>query len=128
MLESGFLTGIDCIIPVPLHRSKERKRGFNQSQVIAEGIASVSDIRIICGNLVRKNLTDTQTVRSRIERWGNVEGIFTVTGAGQLKDLHVLLVDDVITTGSTIDACATALSTVEGIRISAVSLAVAPGL
>ena len=125
LAESGFMDDIDIIIPVPLHRKKERKRGFNQSQIIAEGIASVSGKEIVSGNLVRETVTATQTVRSRIERWKNVEGIFRVSDAGALKNQHVLVVDDVITTGSTIDACTTALSAVEGIRVSAVALAVA---
>jgi ComF family protein len=125
LAESGFMDDIDFLIPVPLHRKKERKRGFNQSLVIAEGIASVTGKEILTGKLVRETVTATQTVRSRIERWKNVEGIFRVSDAEAIKDCHVLIVDDVITTGSTIDACATALSAVEGIRVSAVALAVA---
>jgi ComF family protein len=127
LMTAGFLTGVDYLIPVPLHRKRERKRGFNQSHILASGIALASGIPIISNNLLRVMLSDTQTVRSRIERWGNVEGIFKVADPDALKGFHVLLVDDVITTGSTIDACTTALSKVDGIKVSAVSIAVAPG-
>lgn len=125
LLESGFLDGIDCLIPVPLHRRKERIRGFNQSAVIAGAISSVTGIPVMEGRLVRSAITGSQTTRSRIERWRNVDGIFCVRAGEEMKGLHVLIVDDVITTGSTIDSCATALSSFEGIRVSAVSLAVA---
>jgi ComF family protein len=123
--ESGFVDDIDCLVPVPLHKSKERKRGFNQSLIIANGISSVTGIAVKASGLVRSSGTGTQTVRSRIERWRNVEGIFSVKDADSLKGMHLLIVDDVITTGSTIDACATVLLQVEGVRVSAVSLAVA---
>jgi len=127
LASSGFTEGIDCLVPVPLHKRKERKRGFNQSLVIAEGISSSTGIPVSTGYLVRKTSTATQTVRSRIERWRNVEGIFTVERADEIAGSHVLLVDDVITTGSTIDACCSALMAATDIKVSVVSLAVAPG-
>ncbi|MFO7575164.1 MAG: ComF family protein [Bacteroidales bacterium] len=125
LMSAGFLDDIDCLVPVPLHPARERKRGFNQSLIIAEGLSSLSGIEIVSGSLVRICGADTQTVRSRTERWRNVEGIFAVKNEDELLHRHVLLVDDVITTGSTIDACYAALSGIQGIRVSAASLAVA---
>jgi len=125
LTESGFMNEIDVILPVPLHQSKERRRGFNQSRVLAESIAEVSGKPVNNEALLRVTRTETQTVRSRIERWRNVEGIFTLGNHEVIENKHVLLVDDVITTGSTIDACVTALSAVNGIKVSVVSLAVA---
>jgi len=122
---SGFLDGIDRIIPVPLHTSKERSRGFNQSRIISEGIASVTGIRVLNDALVRPVRTQTQTRRSRYERWTNVEGIFKVSAAESLTGKHILLVDDVITTGSTIEACVNELLKIDGVSVSVVSLAYA---
>jgi ComF family protein len=122
---SGFLTDIDLIIPVPLHPSRQKKRGFNQSEIISKGIAEVTGLVIDCNSLRRAELSDTQTKRSRYDRWINVEGIFEVIRSENLTGKHILLVDDVITTGSTIDACAGELLKIEGVRVSAVALAVA---
>jgi ComF family protein len=125
LTESGFMDDIDLIVPVPLHPKKERKRGFNQSMVLAEAIAKVSGKPLLGDCLTRVTRTETQTVRSRIERWKNVEGIFTAENGTSVEDRHVLLVDDVITTGSTIDACTTALTSIRGVKVSAVAMAVA---
>ena len=125
LMSAGFVDDIDCLVPVPLHPVREKKRGFNQSQLIAEGISSLTGKVIVSGNLVRVCGADTQTIRSRTERWKNVEGIFAVTDEEEFRNRHILLVDDVITTGSTIDACCAALSGIQGIKVSAVSLAVA---
>ena len=125
LISSGFLDDIDCLVPVPLHPKREKKRGFNQSLLIAEGIASLSGMEIVSDSLVRLCSADTQTIRSRTERWQNVEGIFGVENGESLSYRHILLIDDVITTGSTIDACYAALSGIPGIRVSAASLAVA---
>jgi len=122
---SGFISGIDVIIPVPLHPLKKRKRGFNQSELISEGLSAVSGIPVDVNSLVRSAGSETQTKRSRYERWENVEGIFQVTDWDLLKGRHILLVDDVITTGSTIESCVSELLKVEGVRVSVVSLAYA---
>lgn len=121
---SGFLNGVDMILPVPLHPSKERKRGYNQSLIICEGISSVTGIEVRTDALVRPVKTQTQTRRSRFERWTNVEGIFQVKDAG-VAGKHILLVDDVITTGSTIEACVNELSAIEGVTVSVAALACA---
>lgn len=122
---SGFLDGIDLIIPVPLHSSKERSRGFNQSLLISEGIASATGIALLNNTLVRPVRTQTQTKRSRYERWTNVEDIFKVAAPENLRAKHILLVDDVITTGSTVEACVNELLKTDGVKVSVVSLAYA---
>jgi ComF family protein len=122
---SGFTDGIDFIIPVPLHPSKKRKRGFNQSEVIAEGISMATGIPVDRTSLIRSTKSDTQTKRSRYERWVNVEGIFTLSDKEALKGKSVLLIDDVITTGSTIESCANELLKTEGIKVSVAALAYA---
>jgi ComF family protein len=96
---SGFTSDIDLIIPVPLHPSKKRMRGFNQSECISSGIAEVTGIPVDTGSLVRMVVTGTQTSRMRYDRWTNVEGIFRVSDPGPIRGKHILLVDDVITTG-----------------------------
>ncbi|MCL3780061.1 ComF family protein [Prolixibacteraceae bacterium JC049] len=95
---------IDYIIPVPLHPNKEKKRGYNQSLIIAEGMSLSMRKPILDGNLYRKLENPTQTRKNRFQRWKNVEGIFDVRNATELKLKHVLLIDDVITTGSTLEA------------------------
>ena len=122
---SGFTDGIDVIIPVPLHRSKKKKRGFNQSESVSEGISSVTGLKLDTTTLVRVSASATQTKRSRYDRWTNVEGIFKVTDPGRIQGMHVLLVDDVITTGSTIESCTNELLKIEGVKVSVVALAYA---
>lgn len=122
---SGFTADIDLIIPVPLHPTKKRIRGFNQSDTISTGIADVTGLPVDTTSLVRTAVSATQTKRSRYERWTNVEGIFRVTDPEIIMGRHILLVDDVITTGSTIESCANELLKVEGVRVSVVALAFA---
>jgi ComF family protein len=121
---SGFLEGIDLIIPVPLHPSKKKKRGFNQSEYISAGISEISGVPLDTFALIRCKSSDTQTKKSRYTRWTNVEGIFRVMDQERLKGCNVLLVDDVITTGSTLEACATEILKIENAKVSVVSLAV----
>jgi len=123
--ESGFTKDIDLIIPVPLHPSKKRVRGFNQSETISMGIADAARLPVDLKSLIRKKLSPTQTNRSRYERWTNVENIFQVLDNKLIKGKHVLLVDDVITTGSTIESCANELLKIEGVKVSVVALAFA---
>jgi ComF family protein len=122
---SGFLEEIDMIIPVPLHPSKKRQRGFNQSDLISKGISEVSGIPVYSELLVRKAVTKTQTRKSRYDRWTNVQDVFRITDESRFKDRHVLLVDDVITTGSTIEACVNAILRSENAKVSVVALAFA---
>jgi ComF family protein len=123
--ESGFTGDIDVIIPVPLHPSKKRVRGFNQSELISSGLSDVSLLPVDFSSLARVSVSVTQTKRSRYDRWTNVEGIFRVTNPLAIAGKHILLVDDVITTGSTIESCTNELRGIEGVRVSVVSLAYA---
>jgi len=122
---SDFFRGIDVIIPIPLHPSKKRKRGFNQSDLISAGISEVTGLKVDTVSLSRITVNVSQTRKSRYDRWTNVEGIFMVKDAESLKGRHVLLVDDVITTGSTIEACTGEILKIEGTRVSVVALAYA---
>lgn len=122
---SEFLEGIDLIVPVPLHISKKRTRGFNQSDLISKGLSEVTGLPVDYRSLQRITKTATQTKRSRYERWVNVEGIFTIADPEGIRGKHVLLVDDVITTGSTIESCANELLKSDGVKVSVVAIAVA---
>lgn len=122
---SGFFEGIDVIVPVPLHKRKQRIRGYNQSEWIARGISVVTGIRVDTEVIVRRKHTETQTRKSTFERWENVDGIFELHHAESLKGKHLLVVDDVLTTGATTVACASRLVEIEGVRISVLTLAVA---
>ncbi|MGZ3883871.1 MAG: ComF family protein [Bacteroidia bacterium] len=117
--------GADVIIPVPLHIKKQKQRGFNQSEEFAKGISETLNIPLVSDNLVRNVYTATQTRRHRFERWENVDGVFGLKAPQLLENKHVILVDDVITTGATIDACCQALGKVPGVSVSVLSLAFA---
>ena len=122
---SGFICDIDLVIPVPLHPVKKRIRGFNQSESISRGIADITMLPVDVNSLARIMVSATQTKRSRYDRWTNVEGIFQVIDPQNIIGKHVLLVDDVITTGSTIESCTNELLKVEGVKVSVVALAFA---
>jgi ComF family protein len=122
---SSFLEGVDLIIPVPLHSSKKRLRGFNQSDIISDGLSEATGLPVDSTSLKRITITETQTRRSRYERWINVEGIFNISDDTNIKGKHILLVDDVITTGSTIESCVNELLKTEGVKVSVAALAVA---
>ncbi len=113
------------ILPIPLHQAKLRHRGFNQSDCFAEGLSSTMNIPWHSDVLKRNKATKTQTRKGRMERWQNVENIFEVTAPEVIKDKHVLLVDDVVTTGSTLEACAHSILAAGAAHISIATLAVA---
>lgn len=122
---SGFFDGIDCLMPVPLHAAKLKHRGYNQSASLAEGISAVTGIPVGEGLLVKVRPTDTQTRKSSYERWVNMRDVFVCPSERLLEGKHVLLVDDVFTTGATMVACADAMQGVRGLRISVLTLALA---
>lgn len=125
LLQTDFFRGVDVIIPVPLHPRKKKARGYNQSEWIARGVSKVTGIPLDACSMVREKHTETQTHKSVYERWENVEGIFKLRSPERFEGKHVLIVDDVLTTGSTTTACADAFNGVKGIRISVLTLAVA---
>jgi len=113
------------ILPIPLHKAKLRKRGFNQSNCFAEGLSATMEVPWRPDALKRNKATKTQTKKGRMERWQNVENIFEVVTPELIKDKHVLLVDDVVTTGSTLEACAQSILQAGAAKISIATLAVA---
>lgn len=123
--EAPLFQEIDYLIPVPLHPKREKKRGYNQSVMIARGISETTGIPIGEGMLVRSVNTATQTHKSKEERWKNVKDIFEVRHEERLEGKYVLLIDDVLTTGATLEACALKLSEVPGITISCATAACA---
>jgi len=123
--ESGIYASIDAVIPIPLHPRKQRKRGYNQSECIARGIAAVYRCAVDTASVRRTTYTLTQTRKSTYERHVNVENIFAVTKPEALYGKHILLVDDVITTGATTSACIEALREVPNLKISVFSLSIA---
>ena len=117
--ESGFMEGIDVLLPLPLHPSKKRKRGYNQAELITKGMASVLHLPIETTAVRRVVNTDTQTHKQVYERWQNVQQIFALTEKTvHLHNKHILIVDDVITTGSTMEACATTCLLIPEARVS----------
>ncbi|MBL0046915.1 MAG: ComF family protein [Bacteroidetes bacterium] len=114
---------INLIIPVPLHPDKEKKRGYNQSEMFAIGLSQTMQAPAESSLLIRNFASETQTKKSKYNRWENVKSIFEVTDSEKLKGKHILLVDDVITTGATIEACAQHLLSVPGTRVSIAAIA-----
>jgi ComF family protein len=100
---------IDVIVPVPLHQDKLQWRGYNQSEAFAQGLATTMKIPVDAGLIIRNEATETQTRKHRFERYINVNQKFSILESADLKGKHILLVDDVITTGATLIACAEAL-------------------
>ena len=122
---SSLYDSINVIVPVPLHPKKLYKRGYNQSEQIAKGIAQATGWELNTTALIRNVFTETQTRKTKMERWENVAEVFSVKMPEELKNKHILLVDDVLTTGATIEACVARLLEVEGCKISVATLAVA---
>lgn len=125
LTSSELFNNVEVIIPVPLHVKKLKKRGFNQSTQFANGLGESMGKDVANDVLIRKIHSATQTKKSRYERWQNVEQIFAVNHIDKIAGKHILLVDDVVTTGSTLEACAQILSTVTGVQISIATIAFA---
>ena len=123
--KDGGFSSIDLIIPIPLHKNKLKARGFNQSEWFAKGLAKGLNKTLDVSSLARVVDTATQTKKRKFQRWENVEGIFKLTTETMPSNKHVLLVDDVVTTGATIEACWQALKHVPGIKVSLASIAFA---
>lgn len=116
---------IEVIIPVPLHKQKLKQRGYNQSACFADGLADKMTAVVLIGNLVRLKHTQTQTKKSRFSRYENMKDVFKVIDPESLKGKHVLLVDDIVTTGSTLEACGLELLKIPGLKLSIAAIAYA---
>ena len=125
LLGSHRFENIDAILPLPLFAAKEHKRGYNQAAILCEGISTIMNIPVNKNIVIRKHFTDTQTKKHRTERWENVTGSFQVSDPGLLKGKHVLLVDDVITTGATLEACGAEILKAGNVKLSIATLAFA---
>jgi ComF family protein len=125
LMQSADFASIDIICPVPLHPKKEKKRGYNQSWWIASGMAFQMQKPLSDDNLIRTIYTETQTLKNRFERSQNVEGIFALIHPKAFNDKHILLVDDVVTTGATIEACAQVILSTTTAKVSIATLAAA---
>ena len=124
---SGLYGDVDLILPVPLHPLRRIKRGYNQSEALARGIGSALKKKVCTGHLVRRVHNPSQTHRDSADRWENVVGIFGVRHPEHLAGKHLLLVDDVLTTGATLESCADTLrKALPDCRLSVVTLAVSP--
>lgn len=116
---------VDLIIPLPLFRAKERRRGYNQSDLICEGVSKMFNRPVIKHAVKRISDTESQTRKSRVERWENMEGQFEITDPEIIRNKHILLVDDVLTTGATLEACGRALLKGSNVKLSIAVLCVA---
>lgn len=124
-ISGSVFNNVDVVVPVPLHRKKLKKRGYNQSEMIARGLCESLDKPLITDLLKRIDHTDTQTRKSRYDRFVNVSGSFSSDKVFDLSEKHILLVDDVVTTGSTLEACAEVLLNEGARKVSIAVLAVA---
>ena len=113
----------DIIVPVPLHLRKLRKRGYNQSAFFAQGLAHALKIPVVETCLIRHRVTDSQTTKNRYERYQNMEAAFELTDVVSIVGKHVLLVDDVLTTGATLEACSNVLLSGGAAQVNAVTIA-----
>ena len=123
LLNCNRLKPVDYIVPVPLHPKKFKARGYNQLTTFGTSISEILEVPYIDNVLIKKSVTETQTLMQRFDRWKNVQEIFHLNDVDIFKNKHVLLIDDVITTGATLEACALKLSEAKHIKISIAAIA-----
>jgi ComF family protein len=122
-LRDTLFAQVDVIIPVPLHIQRLKKRGYNQSEMFAKGLAEVFHKPVDVESLKRRIANPSQTRKHRYERWLNVNEVFEVIYPENLVGKHILLVDDVVTTGATLESCANVILECENTKVSIVTLA-----
>jgi ComF family protein len=123
MLASNRFNKVDALVPLPLNPKKEKKRGYNQATALCKGISAITNLPVIEKAVIRKVYTETQTHMGRIKRWENMDGVFAVIEPALLEGKHLLLVDDVVTTGATLEACGSEILKLAGTRLSIATLA-----
>ncbi len=121
--QSNRFDEVDVLVALPLNEKKETLRGYNQAKIICEGIAEIWQKPILLNSVERTLFTETQTHQNRTARWQNMEGVFKITDFSSLRNKHILLIDDVITTGATLEACGSVILGGEGVRLSIASAA-----
>jgi len=114
---------IDILVPLPLFADRQKKRGYNQSAVLCNGMAAMMQVPVTTSAVTRLSATETQTRKTRLDRWKNMEGKFELTDPASIAGKHVLLVDDVVTTGATLEACGHELLKAAGVKLSIATLA-----
>lgn len=125
LISQDIFKDIDCIIPVPLHHRKKTQRGYNQSEYIAKGFSEVFDIPVYNDIIVAHKSHESQTNKGIYERWLNTQNIFSAHDTQTIENKHILIVDDVVTTGATLLSAALTIASVPGIKISLATLGVA---
>jgi ComF family protein len=125
LAQSPVFASLEGIVPVPLHPLKLRQRGYNQSAVFAQGLSETLRVPVLADALVRGVYATSQTRKHRIERYENVETAFGVHNPKRLEGRHLLLVDDVLTTGATLESCGAPLARVDGVQLSLATIAIA---
>ncbi|MEO8772098.1 MAG: ComF family protein [Ferruginibacter sp.] len=123
LLAASRFSNIDYLVPVPLYIDKEFKRGYNQSTIICDGIEASTQIPLMNNNIIRQRHTETQTRKNRSSRWQNVANSFVVKNPATITGKNILLIDDVITTGASLEACGQAILQVTGTSLSIAALA-----
>ncbi|RYY09058.1 MAG: ComF family protein [Chitinophagaceae bacterium] len=123
LLSSGRIQPADYLVPLPLHPARQRKRGYNQAEVLCRGMSETLGIPVLPGAVTRNAETSSQTRKSRISRWDNMSGKFSVPDPEKLQNKHVILVDDVVTTGATLEACGQELMKAQGLLLGIATLA-----
>lgn len=118
LADSNRFHFVEALVPLPLHPKKENNRGYNQAGLICKGIAEVWQKPVLENTVIRREFTETQTHQNRVGRWENMLGVFHVTEPEQLQNRHLLLVDDVITTGASLEALATTILSAANSQIS----------
>jgi ComF family protein len=121
--ETDRFSAIEGIIPLPLHPKRQKQRGYNQAGAIAEGISAILGVELLENVIIRNTETRTQTKKSRVERWQNIDGKFRIVDPERLKGKNILLIDDVITTGATLESCAQEILTGTAASVSIATLA-----
>lgn len=121
--QSQRFQDVDAIIPLPLNKRREKKRGYNQATAIANGIHSVWDKPLLDKAVLRTIYTETQTRKDRLSRWENMQGVFAIAQPEALRGKHLLLIDDVVTTGASLETCGMEILKVDGVTLSLATVA-----
>jgi ComF family protein len=123
LLNTNRFNDIDALVPLPLFAARQRKRGYNQASILCQGMAAILSLPVLEQAITRHTSTETQTNKNRIDRWLNIQGKFELKQPAAVAGKHILLVDDVITTGATLEACGQQLLTAPNTRLSIMTMA-----